>query len=80
MNWDQLCKGAKQSPSMGCCVRDVGDVGDMGMGTSVMLLRVVLTLAQDSHHAPSSPILLSWLSWPHGCNLGVVNTSREFLN
>lgn len=31
-------------------------------------------------HVPSSPISLSWLGRPHGCNLGVVNTSGEFLN
>lgn len=36
-----------------------------------------LCWARGGGHAPSPPVSLSR---PHGCNLGVVNTSGEFLN
>lgn len=66
-------KGAKHP--WGCCG---GHTGDMGTATGGVLLGAMLSLGWGGRHAPSSPISLSWLGRPRGCNLGVVSTSGIF--
>lgn len=68
-------------PQQRCGVCPWGAVRVMCVAWGRPLARwVLLGAVLGSRHTSSSPISLSQLGWPHGCNLGVVNTSGEFLN